>query len=397
MNTQAIDVLLVEDNAGDAFLLEKQLKQANMIQFNLSHVSYLEQAIAKIAQQSFDIILLDLILPDSKGIETFLKIQDINPHIPIILLTGMNDNELAIEVVRQGAQDYLIKGQTSGELMVKAIRYAIERKQNQEKLEQNILELEGFSYMVSHDLCNPLTNIKGISSLLYQKYTKDQSNEKEKEKEKEYIEYILNSCSRMEIIIKNLMTLSQVKYSPIQIQLVDISSIVEQIVCRLQQQEPERQVEFIIAPQVMAHGDPYLLEIALENLLDNGWKYTSEKDNPCIEFGTLSLPAKNLKLKHPHPQNFINQERQLTSNQPVYFVRDNGMGFDMQQANKLFTPFQRLHSKNQFPGTGIGLAIVKRIIEGHGGEIWFDAQIDRGATFYFILGKDQDNLSQLNQ
>ena len=390
MNHQLIEILLVEDNPGDAFLLQKQLEQANIMQFNLIHVDFLQKAIANLEQASFDIILLDLILPDSQGIETFLKIQATNPHIPIILLSGMNDLKLSIQALQEGAQDYLLKGQTNGELLERAIRYAIERKQIQERLKQNILELEGFNYMVSHDLTNPLASIITSTRLLESQYIEPTSTEKV------YINYILKSCFRMQELIEDLMMLSQLKHNQITIELVDISNIVQQIACQLQQQQPERQVEFMIAPQVMAQGDPHFLKIALENLLNNSWKYTEKKDNPRIEFGTLSLPTQNLKLKYPHAQNFINQERRINSNQPVYFVRDNGAGFDPQEADRLFTPFQRLHNRSQFPGTGIGLAIVQRIIQKHAGQIWFDAEVDRGATFYFILGKNRDNLTQLN-
>ncbi len=388
MKQQKIEILLVEDNPGDAYLLQDQLQQTDTIQFNLIHVNCLEKAIATLDKTSFNIILLDLILPDSRGLETFLQIQATNPHIPIILLTGMDDKELATKAVRQGAQDYLIKGQTSGELIVRSIRYAIQRKQNQEQLEQHILELEGFSYMVSHDLNNPLNVIKSVSSLLHEKYTTSQSEDREEETE--FVGYILESCLRMERIIKDLLVLSKVEHKQLEIQPVNINAMMQQIICRIQKQQPERQVKFIIAPNVIACGDPNLLNIALENLLNNAWKYTAMTNKPCIEFGIFSWQNKSRKLQSSLFKHAPITKEEIIQNQPVYFVRDNGIGFDPQKAAKLFTPFQRLHDKNQFPGTGIGLAIVKRIIKQHGGTIWFDAQIGRGATFYFILGKDRE-------
>ncbi len=392
MNNQLIRILLIEDNPGDAFLIEEQLKRADIIDFNLINVDYLHKAIATLKQDYFDIILLDLILPDSKGMETFVTIKEINPNIPIILLTGMNDRELAIEAVRQGAQDYLSKNNLSGETIVKAIRYAIERKHNLAKLEQTILELEGFNYMVSHDLRTPLTVIKGMSSHLLDKYSEHPSVDKDYKK----IEFIYKSCLRMDQLIDNLLMLSQVQHSEIKIQLVNMTDIVQQIVSELQQKQSQREVNSIVQSQVMAQGDPRLLRIALENLLGNSWKYTKETEKPRIEFGSFLLAPENIKLKNRQIENLITNKKLITSDRTVYFVSDNGVGFDPQQADRLFTPFQRLHNKNQFQGTGIGLAIVKRIIDRHGGQIWFDAKVDRGATFYFILSNSENNWIPLN-
>lgn len=148
-----------------------------------------------------------------------------------------------------------------------------------------------------------------------------------------------------------------------QYQMVDLTAMVEAIAADLQHTQPERQVDFVIAPEVFAQSDSRLLRVALENLLHNAWKFTSKQLQPRIEFGTLP------------------QRDGITA----YFIRDNGAGFDMTYANKLFGAFQRLHTTEEFPGTGVGLATVQRIIHRHGGKIWAEGAVEQGATFYFSL------------
>jgi two-component system, sensor histidine kinase and response regulator len=394
MNQKLFNVLLVEDNLGDAFLIQEQFKSAKTFEYRIVHVEYLDKAIAYLKQYSFDVILLDLSLPDSQGIETLKTLAKKAFQVPIVILTGMNDEELAIQAVRQGAQDYLVKGQVMGKVLVHALRYAIERKRIEEKLKTRTnqlealnQELEAFSYTVSHDLRNPLTVVKGMATLLKQKYDAEQRDEKEQH----YLKHICDASDRMEQIIKDLLILSQVKKSALEIKPVDLSSLASIICDRLQHQQVARKVNLTIQPQIIAIGDEHLLMHALENLLHNAWKYTAKKQYPCIEVGVIdSNPAevsKNLSKTNLETISDLHQRNRIRSayRNLIYFIRDNGLGFDMKSAEQLFTPFHRLDNAKKFEGNGIGLAIVQRIIHRHDGRIWAEATEGEGATFYFTL------------
>jgi len=390
-------VLLVEDNPGDAFLIQEQFKTAKTYVFYLTHVEYLAQAITSLAKDSFDVILLDLSLPDSRGIETLKTLKEHSWEIPIVILSGINDEELAIQAVRQGAQDYLVKGKVNSETLVHALRYAIERKfiEEQLKIKQAQLEalnqeLEAFSYMVSHDLRNPLTVVKGMSALLKQQY--ELSRGEAYEKEKFYIEHICDAGDRMEQIIDDLMLLSQVKQQELNVAPVNVSSLAEKIVKQLQQEQPAKEVKITIQPSIIAIADQNLLSHVIENLLHNAWKYTGTQPDSQIELGVIdSNPAEvweSLAKLDLEAIDNLNQRNRIRSvyRKLVYFIRDNGIGFNSTTAEKLFTPFYRLDNAKKFPGTGIGLAIVQSIINRHNGRVWAEAAENRGATFYFTLG-----------
>jgi PAS domain S-box-containing protein len=225
------------------------------------------------------------------------------------------------------------------------------------QLEAANRELEAFSYSVSHDLRAPLRAIDGFSQALLQGYATSLDS-----RGQHYLQRIRNNSQRMGELIDDLLELSRVTRRPMASETVNLSQIARDIIAKLQQAQPERQVEVAIAPDLVVRGDARLLRIALENLLDNAWKYTSNRDRASIEFGMHS-----------------------GGDRPTYFIRDNGAGFDMTYADRLFGAFQRLHLERDFPGTGIGLATVQRIIRRHGGEIWAEAQSDCGATFQFYL------------
>ena len=334
---EVFNVLLVEDNPGDAFLIQEQFRAAQTFAYRLTHVEYLEKAIALLTKDSFDVILLDLSLPDSRGLETLKNLEAKAFGIPIVILTGINDENLAIQAVRYGAQDYLVKGQVMGEILVHSLRYAMERKQIEEKLKTRTLqlealnrELEAFNYMVSHDLRNPLSIIKGMATLLRKKYELEPGDEQEKF----YVEHICKASVRMEQIIKDLLILCQVKKSNLQTKLINLATIAQKIGTRLQKQT-SRKVELLVQPQIMAIGDENLLMHALENLLHNAWKYTAEQQYPCVEVGAInSIPAevaKSLSQNNLEAIDDLQQRNRIYSaySSLVYFVRDNGLGFDI--------------------------------------------------------------------
>jgi signal transduction histidine kinase/DNA-binding response OmpR family regulator len=218
-------------------------------------------------------------------------------------------------------------------------------------------ELKSFSYSVSHDLRAPLRSIDGFSQVLLEDY-----QDKLDDTAKSYLDRVRKATQHMGRLIDDMLKLSRVTRSGFHHASVDMSTMVREISEKLQQNDPVRTVDVIIREGVFVNGDSNLLKIALENLVNNAWKFTSKEARPQFEFGTTVKEGKT-----------------------ACFIRDNGVGFDMTYVNKLFGAFQRLHTSLEFPGTGIGLATVQRIINRHGGQVWAEAEVGKGATFYFTL------------
>jgi|GEM_PF-1237665 len=219
-------------------------------------------------------------------------------------------------------------------------------------------ELEAFAYSVSHDLRAPLRTLDGFSKVLLEDYAGQLD-----EQGLHYLTRIQNASQNMGQLIHDLLNLSRISRAEFIRQEVDLSVLANAIMAELNALSPQRRVEFELPAQMIVQGDANLLKIALENLLNNAYKFTSQREHATIQVGMLA------------------QDGEL-----IYFVHDNGAGFDMAYAGKLFGPFQRLHNENEFPGTGIGLATVQRIVQRHGGRVWAQGAVDQGATFYFTLG-----------
>lgn len=229
------------------------------------------------------------------------------------------------------------------------------------ELKRSNKELEAFSYSVSHDLRAPLRSINGFSQALLDEY-----NDTLDDNGKDYLTRVTSSANRMGILIDDLLNLSRVSRCTLKPVSVNLSAMSEEIVSELSS-ETGQSMEISIQPDITACGDPVLMRSVLDNLIGNAFKYSSKKDTGRMEFG-----------------------QSQTNGQTVYWVRDNGAGFDMKYVDKLFSPFQRLHSEEQFEGTGVGLATVARVVRRHGGEVWAKSEIGQGACFYFTL--DADNI-----
>jgi signal transduction histidine kinase len=227
-------------------------------------------------------------------------------------------------------------------------------------------DLEAFSYSVSHDLRAPLRSIDGFSHALLEDYA-----DKLDAQGKDYLNRVRNGSQRMALLIDDILKLSRVSREKMVTGRVDLSALARSVASELQKSQPTRDVGFRIEDGVVVEGDQGLLKIVLDNLLGNAWKFTGRTQKALIEFGS-----------------------QMMDGTKTYFVRDNGVGFDMAYASKLFTPFQRLHGPGEFPGTGIGLSIVQRVIRRHGGRIWAEAAVNAGATFYFILPRATRSLKR---
>jgi len=217
-------------------------------------------------------------------------------------------------------------------------------------------ELEAFCYSVSHDLRAPLRSIRGFSEVLLERYSPQLDD-----RAREFLQRSCQSALHMDRLIDDLLQLSRVSSADMQRQTVNLSTLAQGLAAELRKTDPSRPVEFAIASDLQAKGDERLLGIALDNLVRNAWKFTSKLPHAKIEFGTTN------------------------GAQPAFFVRDNGVGFNERYAGRIFGVFQRLHADSDFPGTGVGLATVQRIINRHGGRVWATGAVNKGATFYFSL------------
>jgi PAS domain S-box-containing protein len=245
-----------------------------------------------------------------------------------------------------------------------------------EELEQRVItrtaqleaankELKDFAYSCSHDLRAPLRTIVGFSQAVLEDYSDKLGAEG-----RDYLQRVSAASRHMGDLIDGLLKLSRLSRDKMYMETVDLSALARSIVPQLRQLDPQREVEFIIAPELTADCDGRMMRVVLENLLGDAWKFTSKESHATIEVGVLD-PSRDDRAKH--------------AGKPVFFIRDNGVGFDMAYANKLFVAFQRLHSPTEFPGTGIGLATVQRIIHRHQGSVWAEGEVGKGATFYFTL------------
>jgi DNA-binding response OmpR family regulator len=362
--------------------------------YQVTRASNGTEGLAHITRQVFDCVLVDLVMPEIDGIEVCRRINEsgrsIDQTMAVIMLTSCETKEDMTRGLGAGADDFVGK---SGDMTVlkarlrallrrkflqeenRRIREELSRKELEasearaarqlaetraalvEELERKNKELEAFSYSVSHDLRSPLRSIDGFSHLLLEDYA-----EKLDATGQEYLRRVRAAAQRMGELIDDLLQLSRVGRAQLQRGTVDLSRLARNIVADLQQAAPDRRARVLIADGVAANGDRRLVQVALENLFGNAWKFTSAVAEAVIEFGATE------------------SDGMLT-----YFVRDNGAGFDMDHAEKLFAPFQRLHSDSQFPGTGIGLATVHRIVERHGGRVWAESAVDKGATFFWTL------------
>ena len=493
-------ILLVENSQSDSRLAIGSLGESRTVDFDVTCADGLDTAIAVLDRNSFDAVLLDLSFPSSEGVEPVAHLSKRFPSMPIVVLTGVDAADLAIQAIRAGAFSVLPRAEADANLLARVLHQTVERERVLEELRrkdrdlqaanaslaelveknadailvldkegrilfaneaasrlfgrrsQDLLdeqfglpgngdavteveivrpasqepgyaearfveliwkgmegylatlrdtterkraeetlknlnaelaeakiglekavafrtaeleaanaELEAFSYSVSHDLMAPLRSMAGFCQALKEDY-----GEALDEQAGDYIRRIVTASKRMAELIEDLLLLSRVSRRPLDRGSINLSALAKEVLADLKGSESGRDIDVAIAPGLKAIGDRTLIRTVLENLLGNALKYSGERSRVRIEVGVVA-----------------------NGGSPAYFVRDNGAGFDMAYADKLFKPFQRLHLESEFAGTGIGLASVARIVQRHGGSVWAEGEPDKGATFFFTLGGEK--------
>ena len=352
-----------------------------------------EDALEVLAVQPVDCILLDVRMPGLSGTETCQRIKaaPVLRDIPLVMLTAAEDRDSMLQGLAAGADDYISKS-SEFDVLLARVRAQIRRKQFEDEhrrvrdellrseldaaearaaqkvaearaklvgeLERKNEELEAFSYSVSHDLRAPLRSADGFSLALL-----EDCGSQLDDVARGHLERVRAATKRMGELIEDLLQLSRIGRAELDCADVDLAPIARSVGKVLETAHPDRKVELVVQDGMRVFGDPRLLRVVFENLLGNAWKFTSRVERARIEVGAAATGAGR-----------------------VFHVKDNGAGFDMAHAQRLFTPFRRLHAQTDFPGTGIGLATVRRIIDRHDGRIWAEAEPGKGASLYFTIG-----------
>jgi two-component system, sensor histidine kinase and response regulator len=363
MNSARPAVLIVDDIEANLIALEAQLGH---LACEIVRASSGNQALALLLKRDFAVMLLDVQMPELNGFEVarYARDNETTRDVPIVFVTAMHETEdNMLRGYGAGAIDVLFKP-VNAEVLRSKVQVFLDLHQGKRRLaaeidahKETMRELEAFNYSVSHDLRAPLRTIDGFSALLLEEHAAALDDEG-----REFMGYIRAAAQRMASLIEDLLELSRSGRAELSLSTVDLAATARAIMHELAREAPEREVTFVSVAQARAEGDPGLLRIVLDNLLRNAWKFTSKRSDARIELGVASELG-----------------------QPVYFVRDNGAGFDPRYREQLFQAFRRLHAARDFAGNGIGLAIVQRIIRRHGGRVWAESRLGQGATFYFTL------------
>ncbi len=360
-------ILIVDDEIAQMTALCNTLQDHGYATVGCSSGS---KALRELEKVEFDLLLTDLMMPEMDGIALLQAALQMRSDLVGIIMTGEGTIATAVEAMKSGALDYILKPfKLSAILPVLARALAVRRLrlENQElqrkihlrtaELEAANQELESFSYSVSHDLRAPARHVQGYVELL-----KKRAEPKLDEEERRFLAAITSAAERMGRLIDDLLRFSRLGRQSLSKQRLDLAVLVQGVWQELSKEEPARDIEFKMGDLPVCRGDSSLLQQVFINLLSNARKFTRKQPKPLIEIGWREQ-----------------------GQEEVYFVRDNGAGFDARQAGKLFGVFQRLHRAEDFEGNGVGLSIVQRIIQRHGGRIWAEGEVDRGATFFFTL------------
>lgn len=354
---QSPEILLVDDTPEDIESAVSVLRDNN---FKIRIATKGSTALKLISQRSPDLVLLDVYMPEMNGFEVckLLKNDPDYSSIPVIFLTSSNDEESIKQGFELGAQDYVVKPFNISELLARVHTHIKLKKQTESLLQAN-RELDSFCYSVSHDLKSPLLSIGKLAEYLIADYGVKLDNDGH-----ELIANIREKAKEVIRIIDHLLEFSRMSEMQMNIETVPLEFLFREVYNELLKLEAPRQIECSIKPLPAIQGDPVMIKLLVANILSNALKYTRNTKKAEIEIAAAENNAEY-----------------------IISVKDNGAGFDMRYSSRLFKVFQRLHSDNEFEGSGVGLAISRKIVKRHHGKTWITGAINEGATFYFSLPK----------
>ena len=383
-----VKILYIEDNEDDFLILRSILDKLTRSAYSIANVSSIPKALEYLFKEKVDLVFLDLGLPGCSGKEAYGQLVAQFPNIPVIIMSGNEDKNVAYELITLGAEDFFIKGNLHPDLLDRGITYSLKRhelkyllkeevaqrrkteealrkvrdeleirvQERTQELKRSNEELEQFAYVASHDLQEPIRKIVGFSQIFARKFEGHIDD-----KSKEYLDYVVDGAKRMQALIHDLLLYSRIGQNELILEVLDFNGVVKEAAGNLELMINETKAEIICGhlPSLSAHKS-FIVQI-FQNLISNSLKYRSEK-TPRVEISA-----------------------QHKGNLWEFTVADNGIGIDFQFAHKLFIIFQRLHAKGKYPGTGIGLAVCKRMVEMHKGRIWIEPNPGAGAVFKFTL------------
>ena len=357
-------ILVIEDSFSDADLLIKNFAKAGKKGWSLTRVERLSEGIAKAKTNHFDITLLDLSLPDSDGLETVENFIAAVPDIPAIVLTIASDEKLAVAAIGRGAQDYLIKGEITPELLIRAIYYGIERGRLLKQLVESNADLEAFNFLMAHDLKAPLRAIKIYSEVILEDYA-----DKLDDTALDYLHRSIASATRLNTLIEDTLNYSRMGHSQIELEKVNLAEVVSVVVKDLELLIEEAQAEIVIETfSFNVQGYQSILIQIISNLVTNAFKFVSLDTIPRVRIWAESC-GHYVRL----------------------WIEDNGIGISAENRQKIFEVFIRLHGVDSYPGTGVGLALVKRGIERLKGRVGVESELGVGSKFWIELLEYEEN------